>query len=76
LMRYFAKQEVKADLKAKGVPPQWVHARTIKLLVDVLLRERWAEFETKARQAAERIERSKKGRSSNRSTKRRTESNG
>ena len=75
VMMFYAKRAAKEEMKAQGIRVSYILPREVRLRAEELLRERWAEFERKAEPVLLRIT-SKKSRSSNRSTKARTETNG
>lgn len=75
VMLFYAKRAAKAEMKAEGIRVAYIHPREVRLRAEELLRSRWEEFERLAQPVLLRIT-SKKSRSSNRSTKARTETNG
>jgi hypothetical protein len=54
LALHLAKNWVREDLKAKGIPRSYIEGRTVNLLANQLLEERRSEFLERARQMIER----------------------
>ena len=78
LAHHYARSEVRAAMKERGIKINYVEQKEINAAARLLLAERWAEFAAQAEALIARIEsgRSKKGRSSNSSANARTENNG
>jgi|SRR6516162_7135201 hypothetical protein len=75
MMLFYAKRAAKEEMKAQGIKIAYIQPREVRLRAEELLRERWEDFERLARPMLLRIA-SKKSRSSNKSPKVGTETNG